>query len=229
MSGKPYVIFPHLEGNWDAENQSLQRDLARIMVASVRKTMPGINVLMVTDKKTPYIEGIEAIRFDTHGYGEFIPWLCHACSQMKGEVLYLDSDVVVQRDLRPLLNIDADLVLPYRGMKIVDGHMQPFIFGCVAYKTAEIWKEVGERVAKMPEKERMWYGSQIAVFDMVMEENNGRKKWNIAAIARETYNYTPKDENDLPSEPWVLHFKGRKRKEWMRKSFGHLIEQKVAA
>lgn len=220
---KAIVVFPHIEGHWDTEDCALQRDLAQIMAASVRKTMPGVPVKMITDTKTPAIEGIDVFRVSTDGYGEFIPWLCHACSLIKGEVLYLDSDVVVQRDLRPLLNIPADLVLPYRGMKVVDGHMQPFIFGCVAYKTPAIWTEFVERVQKMPKNERMWYGSQIAAFEMWMEENNGRGKWTIVPIPRDTYNYTPKSAEDMNPEAWVLHYKGKKRKEWMRSAWKHLL------
>jgi hypothetical protein len=225
---QPVVVFPHIEVHWGDADRELQRDLARIMVASVRRTMPGVPVRMITDLNTPAIAGIDVFRVDTKGYGEFIPWLCHACSMIEGEVLYLDSDVVVQQDLRPILNIPADLVLPYRGMKIVDDHMQPFIFGVVAYKTAAIWKEFEERVLKMQPKERMWYGSQIAACDMWMEENNGRGKWTIVPIPRDTYNYTPKDADDVNPEAWALHYKG-KRKAWMRERWGHLIAEKVAA
>lgn len=225
----PVVIFPHIEGHWDEENTQLQRDLARIMVASVRKMMPGVKVFMVTDKDTPAIEGIEPARVSTDGYAEFIPWVCHACSLFDGEVLYLDSDVVVMRDLRPILNVPGDLIVPNRGPKIVDGHMQPFIFGCVAYRSAAIWEEIRDRVLKMAPKERAWYGSQIAVFEMWMEEQNGRGKWQIVSIPRDTYNYTPKDAQEVPDDKWVLHYKGRKRKAWMLERWSHLLEEKAAA
>lgn len=226
-----YVIFPHVEvkGHWQEEELAMQRDLARVMVASARKHMPGIRVFMVTDHNTPALDGIETIRFNTEGHADWIPWLCHACSLMEGEVLYLDSDVVVQRDLRPILNVPGDLILPYRGMKTIDGHLQPFIFGCVAYRTAEIWKEIRDRVNAMPRKERGWYGSQIAVFDMFMEEQNGRGKWKIVPIPRDTYSYTPKDAEDAPKEAWSLHYKGKKRKAWMLEKWRHLIEEQVAA
>lgn len=226
-----YIVFPHIEieGHWSQEETELQRDLARIMVASARKHMPGTNVLMITDAKTSALDGVPVVRFSTDGYADFIPWLTNACSLMEGEVLYLDSDVVVQRDLRPLLNVDADIVLPYRGMKMVDGHLQPFIFGCVAYKNAAIWKEIRDRVLAMPEKERQWYGSQIAVFDMWVEQSNGIGKWKIASVPRNVYNYTPRDAEDAPADKWVLHYKGRKRKAWMRDKWRHLIEEKAAA
>lgn len=226
----PIVIFPHMEGHWNEENTALQRELARIMVASVRKTMPGVKVFMVTDKKTPAIDGIEPARVDTQGFGDFIPWLCNACSLFDGEVLYLDSDIVVQKDLRPLFNVPGDLIVPNRGPKIVDGRIQPFIFGCVAYRHGAIWEEVRDRVLAMPDRmDRAWYGSQVAVYDMWMEEQSGRGKWKIVSIPRETYNYTPKEENDAPAEKWVLHYKGRKRKAWMLAKWSHLLDERVAA
>lgn len=224
-----YVAFPHLEGHWSEENTKLQRDLARIMVASVRRTMPGIKVLMITDDKTPAIEGIEPIRISTHGFADFIPWLCHCKSLLEGEVLYLDSDVVVQRDLRPLFNVIGDVVLPNRGPKIVDGRMQPFIFGVVAYRTAAFWAEVRDRVLAMEKVDRAWYGSQIATFEMWMEEQNGRGKWKIVSVPRDIYNYTPKEANEAPEDKWALHYKGKKRKAWMLERWKHLLEEKVAA
>ncbi len=227
---KQVLMFPHIESPaWDAESVVLQRDLARIMIASSRRHMPDLPIVMVTDMKTPAIHGAEPFRIDTGGFSEFIPWLTNACSLIDGEVIYLDSDVVVMRDLRPILNVTGDLIVPNRGPKIVDGHMQPFIFGCVAYRNRKIWEEIRDRVLQMPEKERCWYGSQIAVFEMWMEEKNGRGKWKIVSIPRDVYNYTPKDEDEIPADKWVLHYKGKKRKHWMLNKWRHLLEERIAA
>src|SRR5574341_335513 len=211
-----YVVFPHVEGHWTPEERDTQRQLARIMAASVRRVMPAVRVLMMTDHKTPAIEGIEPVRISTHGFPDWIPWVCNACSLMEGEVLYLDSDVVVQRDLRPLFNVDADAIFTQRGPKEFEGRLMPFLFGVVAYRSTEFWKEVRDRVLAMRDpKDLGWWGSQIIVFDMWMECQNGRKDWKIASIPCHTYNYTPKDAQDTPEDKFALHYKGKKRKAWM--------------
>lgn len=225
----PYAVFPHVEGNWSADEQALQRELARIMVTSARAAMPGVKVKMLTDHATPAIEGVdEVLRRPMHGW-QWIPWVCDFCSKLDGEVLYFDTDVVIQKDLRGLFNVPADIVLPYRGPKTVDGRQMPFLFGVVAYRKREIWDEVRDRVLAMPEVEQKWYGSQIATFEMWMEENNGRGKWKISSVPCSEYNYTPRDAHEEAPEKWMLHYKGRKRKTWMLAKWGHLLEQKAAA
>lgn len=224
------VVFPHVEGNWSEENCLLQRDLARIMIASVRETMPGVPVVMMTNQHTPPLECVDEVRRRPHEGFHWIPWLCDFCAQIDGQVLYLDTDVVVQRDLRPLFAVPADVVFTYRGPKILDNRMMPFLFGCVAYRTKEFWAEVRDRVAKMTDtKDLGWYGSQVVTFEMWMEEKNGRGKWNIKTVPCETHNYTPKEEDEVPEGKWMLHYKGRKRKAWMLAKWGHLIERQMVA
>lgn len=229
---EPIVVFPHVEGAWSDEDCALQRDLARIMVASARAAMPGIKVYMLTNEKTPAIEGVdEAWRRSIKSY--WIPWVCDFCAHIDGKVLYLDTDIVVMKDLRPLFNVPADVVLTNRGPKVFEDRMMPFLFGVVPYTNKEFWAEVRDRVLAMPAIEDLnWWGSQVVAFQMFMEEQHGRGKWNIASIDCATYNYTPKDAQETPEGKWALHYKGRKRKAWMRERWGHLIapaEQKVAA
>lgn len=223
------LVFPHVEGNWKPEECAMQRDLARIMIASAKRHMPGVRIAMWTDPNTPAIDGVDDfLRRSITGWS-WIPWVCHCASEMQGEVLYVDTDIVIQRDLRPLFNVPFDALFTYRGMKLIDGTLQPFIFGVVPYRTPEFWIEVRDRVQAMPKVEQGWYGSQIAVGEMWMEERNGRGKWQIASVDRETYNYTPKEEDEIPAGKWVLHYKGRKRKAWMLKKWGHLLAEERAA
>lgn len=218
------LIFPHVEGLWSAEETALQRELARIMVASARRTMPGVPVKMLTDEHTRAIDGVdETLRKPTAGE-DWIVWLTDFCSRIDGSVLYMDTDVVIQRDLRALFNVPGDVVFTTRGPKTFDGRLMPFLFGCVAYRSREFWLEVRDRVLAMPDKiDRVWWGSQVAAYDMWMEEQNGRGKWNISVVHCDPHNYTPKDPFDAPADKWVLHYKGRKRKEWMLSKWGERL------
>ncbi len=224
------LMFPHVEGHWTAEETALQRDLARIMIASARRVMPEVPIKMLTDEKTSPIEGVdEVLRKSIKGWA-WIPWLVDFCAQLPGQVLYMDTDVVIQRDLRPLFTVPADVVFTQRGQKIIDERLMPFLFGCVAYRKAEFWLEVRDRVLAMKEKADLsWWGSQVAAWEMWMEEQNGRGKWKMASIDCATYNYTPKTPMDAPADKWVLHYKGRERKAWMLDKFRHLLEERIAA
>lgn len=226
----PYIVFPHVEGHWTPEETAIQRDLARIMVASARRVMPDVKVKMLTDPKTAPIDGVdEILRRSIKGWA-WIPWLVDFCAQLRGEVLYMDTDVVIQKDLRALFEVPADIVLTSRGPKEIEGRQMPFLFGCVAYRNADFWIEVRDRVLAMKDvADLAWWGSQVAVYDMWMEEQNGRGKWDIASVSCEQHNYTPKNPMEVPADKWVLHYKGRKRKAWMLAAWRHLIEERAAA
>jgi hypothetical protein len=224
-----YVMFPHVEGHWTEDKVQLQRDVARIMVASCRRTMPGVAVKMITDLTTPAIEGVdEVLRKRREGW-HWIPWLTDFCAQLRGNVLYLDTDIVVQKDLRVLFNVPCDALFTNRGDKIFQGRNMPFLFGVVAYRTPEFWLEVRDRVMAMPEQlDWNWWGSQVAVWEMFVEQQQGRDKWKIACVDKEVYNYTPKNPMDRPADKWVLHFKGD-RKQWMYEEWKHLLTEKAVA
>jgi hypothetical protein len=222
------LVFPHVEGHWSAEDTVMQRDLARIMVASARRAMPGVPIKMLTDPATPALDFVdEVLRKPIKGWA-WITWLCDFCAQIDGQVLYMDTDVVIQRDLRPMFNVPFDVMLTSRGPKNIEGREMPFLFGVVPYRTREFWLEVRDRVFAMPHgDDQNWWGSQVAACDMWVEEQNGRGKWKIAVVGCDPHNFTPKNAEDKPADKWVLHYKGRKRKKWMLEAWGE--RQAVAA
>lgn len=210
------VAFPHVEGSYSAEDAQVQRALAFLMIDSVRRTMPGVEIVMMTDPKTPALPADRIVRKGRGAHTDWIPWLCEFCSEVGDEVLLLDTDVIVKRDLRPLFLMDTDMVLTSRGPKEIDGRQMPFLFGVLVSKSPAIWLEIRDRVLSMPEEvDRQWWGSQVAVFEMYMEEQAGRGKWKFTTIGCDPYNYTPTGPHDLGPDKWALHYKGKKRKAWM--------------
>lgn len=217
------VVFPHVEGHWSAEETALQRELAQIMCASARKAMPGIKIKMMTDERTPGLSCADEVlrRPQTSAW---IPWICDFCAQIDGQVLYLDTDLIVQKDLRLLFAVPGDALFTYRGPKEIDGRQMPFLFGVVAYRTRAFWAEVRDRVLAMPAiEDRNWWGSQVAVFEMWMEHQHGRETWRMNSVPCDAYNYTPKNPADAPADKWALHYKGKKRKNWMKTRWANLF------
>lgn len=212
----PYAEFPnhdHVQG----------RQVAELMIASVRRAMPSVEIVQMTDTATLGLSADVVLR-KAFNHRHWVPWLMEFLSELPGEVLFLDSDVIVQRDLAPLFLTKSDVVVTYRGPKVMEGRQMPFLFGVVASSTPELWLEVRDRVLAMPnEEDQGWWGQQLAIFDMWMEEQNGRGKWKIASVPCDQYNYVPKSLEDTPADKWVLHFKGPKRKPWMLAKFGEAV------
>ena len=59
---------------------------------------------------------------------------------------------------------------------------------------------------KMPKEYFIWYGDQIAL-DMLYKS----KLFNIKIFENDTYNFTPKSNDENISGKKILHFKGRRR------------------
>lgn len=214
----PFVALP---------NHAVTTDIADIMIASVRRSMPGVKLVQMTDGETPALAVDEVVR-KPFNHRFWVPWLMEFVSELPGEVFFLDSDIVVQKDLSPLFSIGADLVVTTRGPKVFAGRQMPFLLGVTASRRPELWLELRDRVLAMPaEEDQGWWGSQVAVYDMWMDEQNGRGKWNIAVVNCDPHNYVPKDENDAPADKWVLHYKGKKRKPWMLARWG--VKEAIAA
>lgn len=212
------VAFPHAEfGAWDEEETRLQRRLAKIMVRSVKASMPYAKVVQLTDSKTPSIPGCDAVVREKIGKW-FIDWILGLYSALKGEVVLLDTDLVVQKDLGVLFERDFDLLMASKTdsyTRYIDPqgieHKMPMNMGMCLSKNPEIWKEMLARVQKFKDEGiRAWWGAQVVAYELHKE-----RKFKFYALPVDPYNYAPQTEDEDTSEKWVVHYKGRKRKRWM--------------
>ena len=230
MSDQISVVFPYSDVSRDDEARAREWKVALMMIASVRLAMPKARIVQLTDDGFTAglpVDHIHRRKFDSPNW---VPWMYAGLAQFGGKVLFLDSDVIVQRDLAPMFMTGADVTLTSRGPKTVEGRQMPFLIGVVATKTPEFWLEASRRVAAMEDRDdRDWWGSQVVLFDMWMDQKHGSLPWKIAAVDASIHNYVPQHENDAPKDKWVLHYKGPKRKPWMLKKWSHLMSEKVAA
>jgi hypothetical protein len=224
------AAFPFSDVSRKPEEKVQERKVAELMIASVRKAMPAVEIVQMTDKDFTEDLPVDRVLRKAFNRPNWVPWMYEFLSEIPGEVLFLDSDIIVQRDLSPMFLTGADVTLTSRGPKTVEGRQMPFLIGVVASKAPSFWLEAAERVAKMEDQDdRDWWGSQVVLFDMWMDFKHGSLPWKMSAVDADIHNYVPQNENDLPKDKWVLHFKGKKRKAWMLKNFSHLVTQKEAA
>lgn len=221
MSDRVIAAFPFSDASRDAEKAATERKLAELMIASVRRTMPDVEIWQITDLNRTKDLPVDRVFRKAFIYDDWVPWMFDCLSQIPGKVLFLDSDIIVQRDLRPLFNTGADVTLTSRGPKMINGRSMPFLLGVVASKAPAFWVDARDRVLAMPDSDdRNWWGSQTVLVEMADDMKHGLLPWTIAAVSVDPHNYVPKHAGDLPADKWVLHFKGPKRRAWMLEHWG---------
>jgi hypothetical protein len=223
MSDKVIAAFPFSDASRTPEKAASERKLAELMIASVRRSMPDVEIWQITDLKHTEALPVDHVFRKPFIYDNWVPWMFDCLAQIPGKVLFLDSDIIVQRDLRPLFNTGADVTLTSRGPKVINGRNMPFLLGVVASKVPTFWLDARDRVLAMPnEDDRNWWGSQTVLLEMWEDMQQGRLPWKIAAVSVDPHNYVPKHADDAPADKWVLHYKGPKRKAWMLERFGRV-------
>ncbi len=186
-------------------------DVARIMVASVKRHLT-VPIIQLTDMDTPLIEGCTAQRIPWSD--ELMLWRMQHLIQLNApEVCALDTDVVVQADLRPVFHKPFDVALTKREGPILDPHgvdlakLMPYNCGVMFARGTKFWQACADLIAAMPIEARLWWGDQYAVRLLA-------PKFNTLELKCDEYNYTPSTAYEDVSKRKVVHYKGN-RKNWM--------------
>lgn len=137
-------------------------------------------------------------------------------SELAGEWITLDTDIIVLKDLREVFNkgYDFDVALTRRYGKILDQDgidivaYMPYNTGVMFSRNRQFWKDAYKALLKMPESAHKWWGDQLSV-RLAVESN----RYNVLELNCDEYNYSPNSEKEN-KDVYVLHFKG-KRKDWM--------------
>lgn len=216
-------------------------DVLLSMAASVRHSLPGSRLIVLTDRQTSFPEVLgadEVMRFD-------IPrerlMLCRMQAQRAylASALYdapsafVDSDIVFNQPLDEVFERPFDVGLTYRmdGFCRIEGQVIniPVNGGVMFFqpdrRTAALayYKRALDAHLKQPEKYFAWGGNQIALLDAVGREAFFARDADDTTIDGthyrffpcERYNYTPPADAipspDEAGERLVLHFKGKRK------------------
>ena len=191
--------------------------LADLMIRSVRRTMPDVPIVMLTDEETPAIYGVDEVRrlpkmpFDV--------LRCEHLTRCEGEWLYLDSDCIVQKDVRHVFNETFDVAVADREGCLVDGEEDlefikntPYNLGVVFSRSTEFWKAVLVKLLQMTSERQEWLGIQFAACDVIEEDH-----FDIGILSGRLFNYAPHMFDEDVSQAGIVHYKGPTRKDWMLK------------
>lgn len=173
--------------------------LAELMVASIRRWMPGVEIVQLTDAILPLALGC-----------------LEAYARCDGEWLFLDTDVIVQRDVRHIFDRPFDIAVAEREGTLLDKEVgkkfmarMPFNKGAVFSRSPAFWRAAAVRLRAMKPARQEWMGDQQAMNDVIASG-----AYHIEVLPAR-YNYPPKHEHEDVTSQAILHFKG-KRKAWMR-------------
>lgn len=192
-----------------AEGEGPHLDIAKHLIASAKQHMPGVQICLLTDEKTPALEGAEAIRIP----GDMpmgVRRVMHYC--MPGEWLFLDTDVVFRKDVRDVFERDFDVALASRDGTYMEGskyaELMPYNFGVVFSRNPCFWQTVLPELKKLSPDFQRWGGEQMLTCVLAQ---TGKFK---AEILPSAYNFTPEKQDDDLSHVAIAHYKGA-RKAWI--------------
>jgi hypothetical protein len=188
--------------------------LPTMMVASVLKAMPGVEIVQMTDDFSPVIKGVTSVIRKPYD-GNLMTFRMDHLAALDGDWITLDTDVIVKKDLREVFLQKFDVALTRRygtilspdGENIVES--MPYNTGVMFSRNKVFWKNAAKILRNMPESAHSWWGDQLSV--RIAVERGG---FDVLDLSCDTHNYTPKDQAD-DKDCYVLHFKGN-RKDWMK-------------
>ena len=202
------------------------RSLPEIMVRSARLAMRDARIVQFTDESTLPVAGVdEVIRRPVSGEELMIARLDHLACFEHREALFLDTDIIVRRDLRKVFDLPFDVALTrrYGTLMVVDddpfrphfpsGNLidyMPYNAGVMFSRTRDFWVDCRKACESMHPIFRRWYGDQMAL-KAVVEGGD----YAVVELAAHKLNYAPEHAKDWPNDALILHFKGA-RKAWMK-------------
>lgn len=181
---------------------------AELMVASVRRFI-DCEALQLTDIDTPLVSGCTAVRRQFDGENLTMFKMEHL-SNIDGEILVLDTDIIVQKDISKVFAFDFDVALTWRDGPIWSdsgqdlAKLMPINCGVMFSRSPAFWAHCLEWSKEHPGG---WYADQFAV------AANWRR-FNVLRLNCDNFNHTPNTKAEDVSKRYVVHYKG-KRKEWM--------------
>lgn len=191
--------------------------LAKALIRSVRQTMPSVEVVHLTDEITAPIDGAD--RVERHPPAPIALGCLEAYAAREGDWLFVDTDVIVQRDVRWIFTAPFDIAVADRegtlrpkevGTKFMSS--MPYNKGSVFSRSPAFWSAAAAHLRTLSEKRQHWMGDQAAMNHVIA---TGRFHVHILPAR---YNYPPQQRDEDLNAQAILHYKGS-RKAWMLEAY----------
>ncbi len=204
----------------------------KLMVRSIRHTMPKAQVIQVTDKESPGLPEVDAVeRFPAFSGERLMLERLQGFSELglNEAAYYIDTDLlwyrpppapndVLEGDVRIAActrSFDKQMLLEgkthgqsfgeYFGQPL--GEVFPILASVTSTRTSDVWKEVLDVLLALNEKYLVWYGDQEALKRYV-------RTTPYVPLPEEQYACLPEFIGEVPP-PYAIHFKSKQRKPLM--------------
>lgn len=194
--------------------------MADMLIRSIRKVMPDVPIYQLTNGTSPQIMGVDHVRRIDQTLPMAVLCVEHY-RRCEGDWLLLDTDILVQEDVRDVFNDSFDLAVADREGCLVDGESEldlikemPYNIGVMFSRSSAFWQRVLETMIPMDDKKKHWMGNQYAACDVILSG-----EFAVKFIPGRRYNCPPLNLEDRCAEAAIIHFKGNMRKQMMLKRF----------
>lgn len=168
------------------------------MVASIRCCM-DVPIVQHTDMTFPQVEGVDVQRLDIPG--DHIERRWSHLAHMEGEVISLDCDVLVKRDLSHVFAKPFDVAM----CRTPDREDRVFNAGVIFSRNPEFWREVLRVYKALPSPDG-WEDSQRAITKVA---DSG--KFMVLELPFDEYNFTPTGPGQ-GKDAAIVHYRGLRKK-----------------
>ena len=209
--GVYFITLPQLvEGQ-----RETYRQLAGKLIRSIRRAMPTVEVVQLTDAVTPVFPGMDTCW--RHPRNE--PMMLHRLTRYamcQGEWLFLDIDILVFKDVSPVFTQDFDIAIADRSGVIMESEVRrgwlptmPHNAGVIFSRSPAFWHAAHQECQLLPVPQHEWMGDQVAINTVIQ-----RGEFKVLVLPGTEYNYAPKSQfsdEDVIGRA-IVHYKGGQRK-----------------
>jgi len=187
--------------------------LAAQMIRSVRRQMPDVEIVQFT-----HAHSVTMADVDRKVVRPTLPLalaVLDAYATFSGEWLYVDTDVLVQRDVRHVFDRSFDVAVATREGTLKDAEIgtkfmarMPYNKGAVFSRSQAFWRASVETLKQAKPARQAWMGDQQAMNDVI-----AAGMFHVETLPAE-YNYAPHSRTEDVSDKFLTHWKGS-RKAWL--------------
>ena len=185
--------------------------LAERMLGSAKRAMPDVECVQFTDAKSPLVYGAD--RLVRRPHGKMLERRLEHYADCAGEWLLVDTDAVINRDVRHVFDDEWDVALTDRLWTHVNQPADfvrdmPFNTGVCFSRSPEFWRAVLMTWRSFSEEQQKdWMSEQRAVAEVVRKD-----VFTVKVLPGMIYNYPPTTDTDAGlREAAIVHFKGPRK------------------